>query len=50
MLAAFFAAAKVWHYWIGLVLLIVAGITVLAVIVGYLVRVQAPQFPKRRKG
>ena len=50
MLAAILAAAPVWHYWIGLVLLLATGLLLLAVIVGYLVRVQAPQYPKRRKG
>jgi hypothetical protein len=50
MLAAILAAAPVWHYWIGLILLIVTGLLLLAVIVGYLVRVQAPQYPRRRRG
>ena len=49
MVAAILAANKVWHYWIGLILLILSGIAVLAVIVGYLVRVQASQYSRRRK-
>jgi hypothetical protein len=49
MLAVILAANKVWHYWIGLVLLIATGLLLLAVVVGYLVRVQAPQYPKRRR-
>lgn len=50
MLAAILAASPVWHYWIGLVLLLATGLLLLAVIVGYLVRVQSPQYPKRRRG
>jgi len=50
MLAAILAASPVWHYWIGLVLLLATGLLLLAVIVGYIVRVQAPQYPKRRRG
>ena len=50
MLAAILAASPVWHYWIGLVLLLATGLLLLAVVVGYLVRVQSPQYPKRRRG
>ena len=43
------AAAKVWHYWIGVVLVIASVLAVLATVIGYLVRVQAPQYPRKRK-
>ena len=43
------ATAKVWHYWIGLVLVIAAILAVVATAIGYLVRVQFPQYPKKRK-
>lgn len=39
--------AWVWHYWIGVGLVAGAGLTVIALIVGYLIKVQAPQYPKR---
>ncbi len=47
--AVLVATGKVWHYWIGLVLVIAAILAVLATVVGYLVRVQAPQYPRKRK-
>jgi hypothetical protein len=37
----------VWHYWIGVVLLLVAILTVLAVVAGYFVKVQSLKYPKR---
>ena len=37
----------IWHYWIGVVFFVLSLIVVAAVIVGYLVRVQSPKFPKR---
>jgi hypothetical protein len=40
-------AAKVWHYWIGFVLWFGALATVLGLVVGYLVKVQRPQYPRR---
>lgn len=40
-------AAKVWHFWIGVVLFGSAVLTVFALVAGYLVKVQAPQYPKR---
>ena len=41
------AAGKVWHYWIGLILFIAAVLSVLATVVGYLRKVEAPNHPKR---
>jgi len=42
-----FAAAKVWHYWIGLILLIAAILTVVMMVVGYLRKVETLRHPKR---
>jgi len=39
--------AVVWHYWIGVVLLIGAFLTCVAVVIGYLVKVQSLKYPKR---
>lgn len=41
------AAGKVWTFWIGVVLAIGALFTVLALVLGYVLKVQAPQYPKR---
>ncbi len=38
----------VWHYWLGFFLSIGAFFTVLAVVVGYIVNVEAPRYPKKR--
>jgi len=40
-------AAKVWTYWISVVLVASAILTVLAVGVGYLVKVYSTKFPKQ---
>jgi hypothetical protein len=40
-------AAEVWHYWVGVVVAIGTILSVLALVVGYLVKVVAPQYPKR---
>jgi len=42
-------AAYVWHYWVGLVLLIAAIGAVLQAVVGYLVKVSATRYPNRRQ-
>jgi Na+-transporting methylmalonyl-CoA/oxaloacetate decarboxylase gamma subunit len=41
------ALAVIWHYWIGVVFFVLSLLVVVGVIVGYLVRVQAPKYPKR---
>jgi formate-dependent nitrite reductase membrane component NrfD len=42
-------AAEVWHWWIGVVLAL-AGIGLFVqLVVGYLRKVVAPQYPKRRQ-
>jgi hypothetical protein len=40
-------AAQVWVYWVALVLLVGAIVTVIALVAGYLVKVVSPQYPKR---
>jgi len=40
-------AAKVWHYWIGVTLFGGGVLAVISLVVGYLVKVQAPQYPRR---
>ncbi len=41
-------AAKVWHYWVGVAILLPALVAVLATLVGYLVKVTAHKYPKRQ--
>jgi len=36
--------AYVWHFWIGVVLAISAVLVTLALVVGYVVKVKAPQY------
>ena len=40
-------AAKVWHYWIGIAILLPALLAVVATIIGYLVKVTANRYPKQ---
>jgi hypothetical protein len=40
-------AAHIWHFWVGVALVLGSVLTTLALVVGYLVKVQAPQYPKR---
>ncbi len=39
--------AVVWHWWIGFFLAIGAVLAVLGVIVGYLMKVESPRYPKK---
>ncbi|MEM7341393.1 MAG: hypothetical protein AAF467_22245 [Actinomycetota bacterium] len=39
--------AVVWHFWIGFFLAIGTVVTVLAVVVGYIVNVEVPRYPKK---
>ena len=39
-------AAHVWHFWIGVVLVFASILTVIALAVGYVVKVQRPQYPR----
>ena len=40
-------AAKVWHYWIAVPLVALAVLSIIAAVAGYLVKVQAPKYPRR---
>ncbi|HET7488611.1 MAG TPA: hypothetical protein VFJ85_11830 [Acidimicrobiales bacterium] len=40
------AAAKVWHYWIGIFILIPALLAVVFTIVGYVVKVSSKKYPR----
>jgi hypothetical protein len=40
-------AAKVWHYWISIPLVVGAIGLLLALLVGDIVRVVAPRYPRR---
>ncbi len=40
-------AAKVWHYWVGIALLIPTVLAVAAAVVGYLVKVTANKYPRQ---
>jgi hypothetical protein len=46
VIAAVVLAAKVWHYWIAPALVIGAIGAVLAVVVGYFMKVQRPRHPR----
>ncbi len=39
--------AVVWHYWIAVALTIPAILLVIATIIGYLVKVVGPRYPRR---
>ena len=41
------AAAKPWHFWVGVTLFGGAVLAVLATIVGYLVRVTSSKYPRQ---
>jgi hypothetical protein len=40
-------AAKVWHYWIAVPIVLGSIGLLIALVVGYLVRVVAPKYPRR---
>lgn len=42
-------AAYVWHYWVGLVLLIAGIGAVVQTIVGYVTKVSATRYPNRHQ-
>ncbi len=42
-----FQLAVVWHWWLGFFLAIGSVVTVVAVIIGYLAKVENPRYPKR---
>ncbi len=39
--------AVVWHFWLGFFLAIGSVVTLVAVAVGYVVRVEMPRYPKK---
>lgn len=39
-------AAKVWHYWIGIAILLPSLLAVVATVVGYLVKVSSKKYPR----
>ena len=41
-------SAVVWHWWLGVVLFLASVGLVVATLVGYLVKVQAIRYPKKR--
>ncbi len=42
-----FQLAVVWHWWIGVFLAAGAVLTIIAVVAGYLAKVENPRYPKR---
>jgi type III secretory pathway component EscS len=42
-------AGEVWHYWLGLILLVVGVASVIGLVVGYLKQVTAMKYPSRRQ-
>ena len=40
--------AVIWHFWIGLFLAIGSLGAIIAVIVGYVVKVESPRYPKKQ--
>jgi hypothetical protein len=43
-------AAYIWHWWIGLVMLIAAGGATLSLVVGYLKQVSSQRYPGGKRG
>lgn len=39
-------AAKVWHYWIGIAILLPSLLAVVFTVVGYLVKVSSKKYPR----
>jgi hypothetical protein len=42
-------AAKVWHYWLGMVLFFGTLVPIAMLLVNYIVKVQAPQYQRRAR-
>lgn len=42
-------AAQVWHYWLGLILLVIGVASLLGLVGGYLKKVTAMKYPNRRQ-
>ena len=43
-------AAPIWHWWIGLIMLLAAGGATIALIVGYLKQVSSQRYPGGKRG
>ena len=41
--------AVVWHFWLGLILLVVGGLAVVNLIVGYVAKVTMTKYPNRKQ-
>lgn len=39
--------AVIWHFWIGALLAVGSILTVIAIVVGYLAKVENPRYPKK---
>ena len=48
-MTAMLFAAKVWHYWLGMVLFFGTLVPIVLLLVQYIVKVQAPQYPRRER-
>ncbi len=44
-----FMIAVVWHYWLGLVLLVVGGLAIVNLIIGYVAQVTMKKYPNRKQ-
>jgi formate-dependent nitrite reductase membrane component NrfD len=47
--ARFMLAAEIWHWWIGVILLIVGIASVFALVAGYLKDVSSQRYPSKRE-
>ena len=43
-------AAYIWHWWIGLIMLLAAGAATVALIAGYLKQVSSQRYPGGKRG
>ena len=43
-------AAYIWHWWIGLVMLLAGGAAALSLVVGYLKQVSSQRYPGGKRG
>ncbi len=41
--------AVVWHFWLGLILLVAGGLAVVNVILGYVAKVTLTKYPNRKQ-
>lgn len=41
--------ANIWHWWIGVVLFVVAALATVGIIGGYVKKVVSPQYPTKRQ-